>query len=91
MTKHFALALGATVLLTTAVSADPGQNANQGGHDYVLLDGTTVYDNPGEMFQYLRTRDNGLAAGNPKDIVEAYPESFDNVGDLVAQKRVDEE
>lgn len=92
MTKLIALVFGATVLLSTAAYADPGQNANNGGgHDYVLLDGTTVYDNPGEMFQYLRTRDNGLANGNPKDIVEAYPDSFENVGDLIAQKRVDEE
>lgn len=91
MTKLIALALGATALLSTAAFAEPGENANGGGHDYVLLDGTTVYDNPGEMFQYLRTRDNGLASGNPKAIVEAYPESFDNVGDLIGQKRVDEE
>lgn len=90
MTKLIALVVGAAVLMSTAVSADPGQNAKKGGHDYVLLDGTT-HDNPGEMFQYLRTRDNGLASGNPKDIVEAYPDSFKNVGDLIAQKRVDAE
>ena len=89
MTKLIALVFGAAVLMSTAVSADPGQNANNGGHDYVLLDGTT-HDNPGEMFQHLRTRE-GLAAGNPKDIVEAYQASFENVGDLIAQKRVDEE
>lgn len=53
---------------------------------YVLEDGT-VHATPGEMFQYLRTRDNGLAAGNPRDIVDAYPEVFDNVGDLIRQKR----
>ena len=53
---------------------------------YVLVDGT-VHDNPGEMFQHLRTRDNGYAAGNPKDIVNAYPDQFENVGDLIEQKR----
>lgn len=90
MMKLVALVFGATVLMSAAASADPGQNAGNGGHEYVLLDGTT-HDTPGEMFQYLRTRDNGFAAGNPKDIVEAYPESFENVGDLVDQKRTDEE
>jgi hypothetical protein len=54
---------------------------------YVLKDGT-VHETPGEMFQYLRTRDNGLATGNPKDIVDAYPDEFENVGDLIEQKRV---
>jgi hypothetical protein len=65
-----------------------GTMADEGKHDgtYVLEDGT-VHDNPGEMFQYLRTRDNGLASGNPRDIVDAYPDEFENVGDLIDQKR----
>ena len=65
-----------------------GAMAEEGKHEvsYVLEDGT-VHDTPGDMFQYLRTRDNGLAAGNPKEIVEAYPDEFDNVGDLIEQKR----
>lgn len=66
-----------------------GTHAEEGGNSfksYVLEDGT-VHATPGEMFQYLRTRDNGLAAGNPKDIVDAYPDEFDNVGDLIRQKR----
>ncbi|MET3900469.1 hypothetical protein ABIB57_004435 [Devosia sp. UYZn731] len=65
-----------------------GVMAEEGKHDgsYVLKDGT-VHDTPGEMFQYLRDRENGLAAGNPKDIVDAYPDEFDNVGDLIHQKR----
>lgn len=56
---------------------------------YVLADGT-VHETPGEMFQYLRTRDNGLAAGNPSNIVDAYPGEAKNVGDMVRQKRVTE-
>jgi hypothetical protein len=65
-----------------------GAVAEEGKHEgsYVLKDGT-VHDTPGEMFQYLRDRDNGLAAGTPKDIVDAYPDEFDNVGDLIHQKR----
>ena len=62
----------------------------QSGKSYVLEDGT-VHETPGEMFQHLRTRDiDDFAAGNPKDIVEAYPEEFENVGDLIHQKRVTE-
>jgi hypothetical protein len=60
--------------------------AQDGQKDLTLVDGT-VHSNPGEMFQHLRTRDNGFAAGNPKDIVNAYPDEFDNVGDLIHQKR----
>ncbi|HTN62269.1 MAG TPA: hypothetical protein VL147_12070 [Devosia sp.] len=77
--------LGVALVLLFGVT---GAAAEEGKHDgsYVLEDGT-VHDNPGAMFQYLRTRDNGLAAGNPKDIVEAYPNEFDNVGDLINQKR----
>lgn len=57
---------------------------------YVLEDGT-VHETPGEMFQHLRDRDiDGFASGNPKDIVEAYPDQFENVGDLIHQKRVTE-
>jgi hypothetical protein len=65
-----------------------GAMADEGKHDgsYVLVDGT-VHDTPGEMFQYLRDRDNGWAAGNPKEVVDAYPDEFDNVGDLIHQKR----
>lgn len=58
----------------------------EGPKEMTLKDGT-VHENAGAMFQYLRDRDNGLAAGNPKDIVEAYPDEFENVGDLIEQKR----
>ena len=76
------LGLGLAVLASTTSMADEGPSKKT----YVLEDGT-VHETPGAMFQYLRTRDNGLAAGNPKDIVEAYPEEFENVGDLIDQKR----
>jgi len=63
-----------------------GNNGNgEGNQTLTLIDGDT-FSNPGEMFQYLRTRTDA-AAGNPKAIVNAYPDSFDNVGDLIKQKR----
>lgn len=50
---------------------------------------TLVYggdqDTVGSMFQYLQDREVG-ANGTPKDVVDAYPNSFENVGDLVHQK-----
>jgi len=64
----------------------PSNNGNgEGNQTLTLIDGDT-FSNPGEMFQYLRTRTDA-AAGNPKAIVNAYPDSFDNVGDLIKQKR----
>jgi len=61
-------------------------NGNGNGNKTLtLVDGDT-FSNPGQMFQYLRTRTDA-AAGNPKAIVNAYPNSFDNVGDLIQQKR----
>jgi hypothetical protein len=87
------LGLGLALLATQASLADQGKgngngNGNANGNDttYVLEDGT-VHETPGAMFQYLRTRDNDLAAGNPKDIVNAYPDDFETVGDLIHQKR----
>jgi hypothetical protein len=41
--------------------------------------------NPGAMLQTLRTRERG-ASGNPKEVADAYPNEFDNVGDLIQQK-----
>jgi hypothetical protein len=76
------LGLGLAFLTGATAMADEGASKKV----YVLVDGTT-HDTPGAMFQYLRTRDNGLATGNPKDIVEAYPDEFENVGDLIDQKR----
>lgn len=80
--KAVALGLGLVLLGGAGLHADEGGS----GKSYVLKDGT-VHENPGEMFQHLRTRDNGLAAGTPKDIVNAYPDEFENVGDLIDQKR----
>lgn len=96
MFKPSMLAIGLIAATTVGAYADPsnsngngpGQNSG-GGHQYETKDGHS-FSNPGEMFQYLRDRDNGLANGNPKEIVEAYPEEFENVGDLIQQKRVDE-
>ena len=87
--KSILLGLGLALLATQAGMADPG-NGNGNGTSYVLEDGT-VHETPGAMFQYLRTRDNGLAAGNPKDIVNAYPDEFETVGDLIHQKREEAE
>lgn len=93
MKKILALTVSVALLASSAAYADPraegpSEREPQGSEqkEYVLLDGTT-HSNPGEMFQYLRERNNGLAAGNPKDIVDAYPGEFDNVGDLIHQKR----
>ena len=33
---------------------------------------------------------HSAASGNPKDIVNAYPDQFETVGDLIHQKRVEE-
>lgn len=82
----FLVGLGLALLASQASLAGQGGN----GTTYVLED-ETVHETPGAMFQYLRARDGDLAAGNPKDIVNAYPESFDTVGDLIHEKRVEAE
>ncbi|MBD8065687.1 hypothetical protein IC608_09390 [Devosia sp. PTR5] len=87
MIKAATVAVVAALLATSAAVADPGTNKGGGKH-YELVDGTS-FTNAGAMLQHLRDRDNGYASGNPKDIVEAYPEEFENVGDLIHQKRVD--
>lgn len=93
MMKPAALILGLVLAATSAAYAQSGnENANSnngGGKQYELVDGTT-FTNAGAMFQYLRDRDNGYAAGNPRDIVDAYPDEFENVGDLIHQKRVED-
>lgn len=88
MIKVIALALGAVLVTAPAVYADPGNGNGEGGHTYKLSNGME-FSTPGKMFQHLRDRDDG-AAGNPKAIVDAYPNSFDNVGDLIHQKRIDD-
>jgi opacity protein-like surface antigen len=83
-----AIAIGVAALMTTAAYADSNKNGDQqnngGGKQYKLSDGTP-FSNPGEMFQHLRERD-GL---NPAGIVEKYG-SWDNVGELIHDKRVEE-
>jgi hypothetical protein len=63
-----------------------GNNGNGNGNTMLTLANGDTFTSPGKMFQYLRTRTD-LAAGNPKAIVDAYPDEFDNVGDLIQQKR----
>lgn len=87
MIKSATVAIAVALFATSSSYADPGTN-NGGGKRYELVDGKT-FTNAGEMFQHLRDREDGYASGNPKDIVEAYPEEFENVGDLIHQKRVD--
>lgn len=82
MKTIYLAATAAALVLAAAVPtyAEPGHKPLQ------LIDGS-VYDNPGKMFQHLRDREDGFAAGNPKAIVDAYPDEFENVGDLIQQKR----
>ena len=82
-TKSLLLGLGLALLAAPAGIADEG---NGNSPSYVLEDGTE-FATPGAMFQHLRTRDDGQAAGNPKAIVDAYPDEFETVGDLIHQKR----
>lgn len=88
MMKSATVAIAIALLATSGAYADPENNNRGGSKQYELLDGTT-FTNAGEMIQHLRDRDNGYASGNPKDIVDAYPEEFENVGDLIHSKRVD--
>jgi len=89
--RILAALLAATVAYSTAAYAaaddkGTGNSGNGNGNKTLtLVDGDT-FSNPGEMFQYLRTRTDA-AAGNPKAVVGAYPDEFDNVGDLIQQKR----
>ncbi len=85
-----ALCLGLLLAGTMGVLANEGANEGNGPKKtYQTNDGYT-FSNPGEMFQHLRDRDiEGFASGNPKEIVDHYPEEFENVGDLIEQKRLD--
>lgn len=87
MIKSATVAIAIALLATSGAYAEPEAN-NAGGKSYELVDGTT-FTNAGTMIQHLRDRENGYASGNPKEIVETYPDEFENVGDLIHQKRVD--
>jgi hypothetical protein len=80
-----ATAAGSTVAYAADNKGTGNSGNGNGNKTLTLVDGDT-FSNPGQMFQYLRTRTDA-AAGNPKAIVDAYPEEFDNVGDLIQQKR----
>lgn len=88
MMKLVTVALTITLFATSGAFADPDTNNKGGSKTYEIVDGTT-FTNAGAMLQHLRDRDDEFAAGNPKDIVEAYPDEFDNVGDLIHDKRQD--
>jgi hypothetical protein len=89
--RILALSLVAAASFTTLAYADSGKqgtgnNGNGNGNQTLTLINGDTFTNPGQMFQYLRTRTDA-AAGNPKAVVDAYPWVFDNVGDLIQQKR----
>ena len=86
MIKSVALAFATIALATAGAYAD--SKPENAGQQYELVDGST-FTNAGEMMQHLRDREDEYAAGNPKEIVDAYPEEFENVGDLIQEKRVD--
>lgn len=88
MMKSVTVALTIALFATSGAIADPETNNKGGSKTYEIVDGTT-FTNVGAMLQHLRDRDDQFAAGNPKDIVEAYPDEFDNVGDLIHEKRQD--
>ena len=72
---------------TLAIAGDGSGNSGKGnGNTTLTLVNGDTFSNPGKMFQDLRTRTDA-AAGNPKAIVDAYPDEFANVGDLIQQKR----
>jgi hypothetical protein len=70
--------------VASGASAHESGVANENARSCTLKIGGE-FASPGAMFQYLQVREQG-ASGNPKAIVDAYPNSFSNVGDLVAQK-----
>ena len=82
----FAAAAACSTLAVAGDKSGTGNNGQGNGNQTLTLINGDTFSNPGQMFQYLRTRTD-LAAGNPKAIVDAYPDSFDNVGDLIQQKR----
>jgi hypothetical protein len=87
MKKSLAIACAsalAVVGFAGTAAADTGGVANENARSCTLTLGGD-FASPGAMIQYLKVRTEGTA-GNPKAIVDAYPNSFDNVGDLIAQK-----
>jgi hypothetical protein len=84
MRKYLVMLVVLVALVGTTI-AFADNNGNHNGQVGCTLTLGSEQDTPGQMFQYLRGRPTG-ATGNPKAIVDAYPDSFDNVGDLIDQK-----
>lgn len=89
MNKILIAAIAGAALAATGPVMAKGKDTtgNPGkGNQGCTLDLGGDFKNPGKMFQYLRTREQG-ASGNPKDIVDAYPNAgWGNVGGLIADK-----
>jgi hypothetical protein len=82
-----ALAAGSSAsAFADSATLGTGNNGNGNGNKTLTIVNGSTFSSPGKMFQYLRTRTDA-AAGNPKAVVDAYPGSFSNVGDLIQQKR----
>jgi hypothetical protein len=91
MKRALILAVALAASCTASAFADSatlgtGNSGNGNGNETLTLVNGPTFSNPGQMVQYLRTRTDA-AAGNPKAVVDAYPDSFSNVGDLIQQKR----
>lgn len=77
--------------LSGAATADPNPNSETTGNPGKGNQGCTLsqpgpsgatFKNPGKMFQALRA-DRGQ---NPAEVAATFPNSFENVGDLIDQK-----
>lgn len=79
-------AVSSPMAFAQSATLGTGNSGNGNGNETLTLVNGDTFSNPGQMFQYLRTRTDA-AAGNPKAVVDAYPNSFSNVGDLIQQKR----
>ncbi len=77
----------AVASLAGTASAAPGNGNGYGnGNQGCQLNRAPgqEFKNPGKTFQYMRS--DAHPDENPKDVVNAYPNDFRNVGDLVHQK-----
>jgi len=77
------ISVGTANAKSDSKSAPAQSNTSSAGACTLIFGGDQA--NPGAMLQYLRSRERG-ASGNPKEVADAYPDEFDNVGDLIQQK-----